>query len=625
MAVPGTTGKVLWVDLASGESRVERPDDEVYLKYVGGYGLGVYFLYRNQAAGVDPLGPGNTLGFFAGLLTGTPGITSNRFIAVAKSPKTGGWGDANCGGSFGPALKTAGYDGLLLTGQCERPSYLLVKDGRAELHPAEDLWGLEANATEDRLRERHGKDVRVASIGPAGERLSLLAAIIHDKGRAAARSGLGAVMGSKRLKAVVLADGVKQTPIADPEGMKEAIARHREFLKTTSRWEPMRTYGTAGALAGLTAKGDTPVKNWAGTAERDFPQATKISDDAVVRYERKKYACWRCPMACGGLMQIDEGPFACEAHKPEYETLGAFGTMCLNDDVESIIHANELCNRLGLDTIGTGCTVAFALECFDRGLITPEDTGGLALRWGDAAAIVELTRRIGLREGIGDLLADGTRRAAERLGRGAEEFAIHVGGEELPMHDPRLVPSAATTYQMDATPGRHTQVGSWILELSSGVPGLTEQPQPQHYTPDKAYHHARMNNYFHVAHTAGMCMFALLALAPEVVTDSLTHVTGRTWTLDEVLETGRRIATLRIAFNLREGLRNVEIPFPGRALGDPPLEHGPSAGRTVELARQNRDYLAEMGWDPATGVPKRETLEELGLGFVVGDLAAANL
>jgi len=621
MAVPGTAGKVLWVDLPNGESRIEQPADEVYARYVGGYGLGAYFLYRHQPAGVDPLGPENILGFFTGLLTGTPGITSNRFIVVGKSPKTGGWGDANCGGSFGPALKTSGYDGLLLTGQCQHPSYLLLHNGRVELHPADGLWGLDTHDTEDRLKERHGRDARIASIGPAGERLSLLAAIIHDKGRAAARSGLGAVMGSKRLKAVVLADGAGQTPIADPDGMKASIARHRESLQQSSRFEPMRQYGTCGSTAGLTAKGDTPVRNWAGVGERDFTTADLISDDAVIRYERKKYACWRCPMACGGLMQVDDGPYAGESHKPEYETLGAFGSMCLNDNVESIIHLNDLCNRLGLDTIGAGGTVAFALECYEKGLITPEQTDGLFLNWGNARSIVELTRRIGLREGIGDLLADGAQRAAERIGDGAGEFAIHVGGEELPMHDPRLVPSAATTYQLDATPGRHTQISAWILELSSGVPGRCGQAQPQHYTPDKAVHHARMNNYFHVGQSAGMCMFALLALGPEIVVDSLAHVTGRPWTLDEVLATGRRIATLRIAFNLREGVRNVELAVPGRAYGNPPLKSGPTAGRTVELVRQNRDYLAEMGWDSETGTPTSETLAALGLEFVEKDLA----
>jgi len=622
MTVPGTTGKVLLVDLASGKIKIEHPSDGLYLTYLGGYGLGAYYLYKMQPPGVDPLGPGNTLGFFTGLLTGTGGITSNRYVVVAKSPKTDGWGDANSGGTFGPALKTAGYDAILFSGVSQRPVYLLLRDGEAELLPADDLWGLDTTETDDRITELYGPKARGAYIGPAGERLSLLAAVVNEKGRAAARSGLGAVMGSKRLKAIVLCDGAGEIPVADPDGMKAAMNRHREFLKTQPRWSIMRQYGTCGSMAGLALKGDTPTKNWGGTAEVDFPTVGKISDDAVLKIEYKKYACWRCPMACGGLTRVENGEFAAEGHKPEYETLGAFGSNCLNDDLASINLCNDLCNRLGLDTIGTGGTIAFAIECFEKGLIGPEDTGGLELRWGNARAIVELTRLIGRREGFGEVLADGVRRAAERIGKGSEQYAIHVGGEELPMHDPRLVPSAATTYKIDATPGRHTQMSTWISELGAGPPDLVEQPQPQHHYPGKGELHARMNNFFQTANSAGMCMFALLTLKPDAVPDSLTRATGRKFTLDDVLATGARIAALRTAFNLREGVRSIEREFPTRALGKPPLAAGPTAGRTVELDAQVEDYLNAMGWDPKTGVPRDQTLRELGLDFVADDLKA---
>jgi len=620
MSLPGTMGQVLVVDLTGGEMRVELPSDDLYLNYLGGFGLGAYYLYTTQPAGADPLGPDNTLGFFAGLLTGTGGITSNRYVVVAKSPKTGGWGDANSGGTFGPAIKTAGFDAILFTGASERPVYLLVRDGRADLLPADDWWGLDTAETDDRITERHGPEARAACIGPAGERMSLLAAIINEKGRAAARSGLGAVMGSKKLKAVVLCDGAKEVPIADPDGMKAAMKRHREFLKTRPRWNVMRQYGTCGSMAGLALKGDTATKNWAGTAEVDFPTVGKISDDAVAAIEHKKYACWKCPLACGGLTRVEDGEFASEGHKPEYETLGAFGSNCLNDDLASINLCNDLCNRLGLDTIGTGGTIAFAIECFENGLIGPQDTGGLELRWGNARAIVEATRLIGRREGFGDVLADGVRRAAQRIGKGSQQYAIEVGGEELPMHDPRLVPSAATSYKMDATPGRHTQMSTWISELGAGPPGLVEEPQPQHHYPGKGELHARVNNYFQAGSSAGMCMFALLTLEPDVVGDSLTHVTGRKFTLEDALTAGARIAALRTAFNLREGVRSIEHDFPARVLGDPPLEAGPTAGRTVELDAQVEDYLNAMGWDPKTGVPREETLRELGLDFVAEDL-----
>ncbi len=623
MPVPGTLGKILLVDLTTAEVSVEQPRDELYWDYFGGYGLGAYYLYKMQRPGVDPLGPENTLGFFAGLLTGTGGITSNRYVVTAKSPKTGGWGDANSGGTFGPAIKGAGYDGIVLSGQSRRPVYLLLRDGRAELLPADDLWGLDTTETDDAIRRLHGPQARAACIGPAGERLSLLSGIINEKGRAAARSGLGAVMGSKRLKAIVLCDGIKDVPIADPEGLKAAMHRHREFLKTRPRWDVLRRYGTCGSMAGLALKGDTPVKNWSGTAEVDFPTVGKLSDDAVREIEYKKYNCWRCPLACGGLTRVEDGPFASDGHKPEYETLGAFGANCLNDDLASINLCNDLCNRAGMDTIGVGGTVAFAIECFERGLITPQDTGGIELRWGNAQAIVEITRLMGRREGFGEVLADGVRKAAERIGNGAERFAIHVGGEELPMHDPRLVPSAATTYKMDATPGRHTQVSTWISELGAGPPDLVEQPQPPQHYAGKGRLHARVNNYFHVGQSAGMCMFALLTLKPDSLTDSLSCVTGRKFTLEDVLTAGARIAALRTAFSLREGVRSIDVEVPPRVLGDPPLEEGPTAGRTVDLDAQVEDYLNAMGWDPETGVPKPETLRELGLDFVAEDLSAA--
>ena len=621
MSVPGTTGKILLVDLTSQTTKIEEPADELYLKFLGGYGLGAYYLYKMQRPGVDPLGPENTLGFFTGLMTGTAGITTNRYIVVAKSPKTGGWGDANSGGTFGPAMKTAGFDGILFTGQSDRPVYLAVSQGKAELLPADELWGLDTTETEDRLIETHGPDAHTACIGPAGERMSLLSCIINDRGRAAGRSGLGAVMGSKRLKAVVLLDGIKEVPVADPDGMKDAMRRHRDFLKEQPRWKVMRQYGTCGSMAGLAMKGDSPTKNWSGTAEIDFPTVDRISDDRVIALEHKKYACWRCPMACGGLTRVEEGPFPSDGHKPEYETLGVFGSMCLNDNLESIVLCNDLCNRAGLDTIGTGGTVAFAIECFENGLIDANDTGGLELRWGNAEAIVELTRAIGRREGFGEVLADGVMRAAERIGKGADQYAIHVGGEELPMHDPRRVPSAATTYKMDATPGRHTQVSTWISELGAGPPELVEQPQPQHHYPGKGEMHARMNNFFHVGQSAGMCMFILLTLRPDGLCDSLSHVTGTKFTLDDVLTTGRRIATLRTAFNLREGIRNIDIKVPDRVLGIPPLPKGPTAGCSVELDIQVEDYLRAMGWDTKTGIPTQETLKQLGLDFVADDLS----
>ncbi len=619
MAVPGTMGKILLVDLANQKVSVETFDDDVYLKYLGGYGLGAYYLYRNQKPGVDPLGPEALLGFFTGVLTGTTAITGNRYFVVGKSPRTKTWGDANSGGDFGPAMKAAGFDGVVFSGISEKPVYLLVRDGEAELLPADDWWGLDCCDVDDKAKELYGKKARSTCIGPAGERISLMAAVINDKGRAAGRSGLGAVMGSKKVKAIVAVGSAKVT-MADPDGMKESMANHRKFLKEQPFEQALDKYGTMGGTAACCASGDTPIKNWTGVPD-DFPTVSKISDDAVLAIQKKKYACWRCPIGCGGETVVEQGPYASNTHKPEYETLGCFGTMCLNDNLESINLCNEICNRYGLDTISVGCTVAFAIECYENGLISAEDTGGVELTWGNHAAIVEITRQIATGKGFGGkVLADGTKAAAERIGKGSEQYAIHVQGEELPMHDPRLNPGLGINYKMDATPGRHTQLGIWTVEGQFAPPTLIDEEVDKYNYSGKGKIHATVSNHWHAGTSAGMCMMAWVNLTPEAVTDSLFYTTGHQFTRDKLNEIGARIAALRIAFNLREGLRNVDFQMPDRSLGIEPLEAGPLAGVTVDNDTQVSDYLEAMGWDTETGVPTKETLLGRGLDFVVADL-----
>jgi aldehyde:ferredoxin oxidoreductase len=619
MSVPGTMGKILMVDLDTQQTSVETPSDDVYLGYLGGYGLGAYYLFRLQKAGVDPLGPENHLGFFAGVLTGTSGITANRYVVVAKSPKTGTFGDANSGGSFGPAMKAAGFDGVIVKGVSPKPVILLLQDGRPQLLPAEEWWGLDCHAVEDKAQELYGPKARSASIGPPGQRMNLLSCVINDRGRAAGRSGLGAVMGSKRLKAII-AVGDAQVTMADPEGMKQAMKKHREFMRQQGFYEVLHRYGTSGITAASCASGDTPIKNWGGVPD-DFPTAGKISDDAVQAIQKKKWGCWQCPISCGGLTAVEEGPYASDTHKPEYETLGAFGTMCLNDNLESINLCNELCNRYGLDTISTGCTVAFAVECYENGLITADDTGGLELSWGNHQAIVEITRQIAEGRGFGGkVLADGMKVAAERIGKGAERYAVHVQGEEVPMHDPRLNPGLATSYKMDATPGRHTQMSAWTVEGEFAPPGLVSQQIERYKYTGKSEVHRVVSAHHHASSAAGMCLFAWSNLRPQCLPDSLTYTTGKKYTLAEVQQIGDRIAALRMAFNIREGLRNVDFKVPGRMIGSPPLESGPLQGVTVDMATQVREYLEAVGWDTETGVPKKETLLELGLDFVAAEL-----
>jgi aldehyde:ferredoxin oxidoreductase len=464
--VKGYMGKLLFVDLTKGVCREEALSEELSRDFMGGYGLGARILYERMKPKVDPLGPDNMLGFVTGPLTGTPALASGRFVVVGKSPLTETWADTNCGGDFGPYLKFSGFDGVFFSGSASSPVYLFIDNGQAELKDASGLWGKDCLDTEDALKDVHGKDTSVACIGPSGENLSLMAAIINEKGRAAGRQGMGAVMGAKKLKALAVKGDMK-VPMADEA---RAGQLRRDWVKEIKAQGPtFRDYGTAGFTEASAMSGDSPVKNWAGVGITDFPNAKRISDDAVIAEQERKYGCWRCPIACGGHMKAKAGR-APVSHKPEYETLCMAGTLELNDDLESIIRFNDICNACGIDTISAGSVVGFAIECYQNGLLTKDDVG-MELRWGDGDAVVALTEKIVKREGIGDLLADGVKRAAAKIGKGAEQYAVHVQGQELPAHDPRFIPGLAVTYRMDATPGRHTQGGrAWI----QGVDFITD-------------------------------------------------------------------------------------------------------------------------------------------------------
>ena len=603
----GYMGKILNVDLSSGTVSDEPTDEKLCRDFIGGYGLGAKMLFDRMDANVDPLGPDNLLAFMTGPLTGSPSIEGNRFVVVCKSPLTLTWGDANCGGTFGPHLKFAGYDGVIFSGASDKPVYLWIKDGVAELRDASGLWGKDTNETEDELQSL-GEGIEVASIGPAGENLSLLSGIINDKGRAAGRSGVGAVMGSKKLKAIAVS-GNAEVPLFDPD---KAKALRKEYVqKHGGFYDILRTYGTVGITGDSAMSGDSPVKNWGGVGPVDFPQgAEKFKNDTVIAYQDKKYGCWKCTMSCGGHMSVKEdGPYKGTAHhKVEYETAAAFGTMTLMDEFPALVKINELCNKLGFDTIGAGCTAAFAVECYENGLINKEDTGGLELNWGNDEALVGLVTKMAYRQDIGDLLADGTWRASEKIGKGAEEFAIHVHGSEVPMHDPKFQPGLATTYKMDATPARHTQGHEDM------PPMLDDWPEHDKYEySGKGELHRKCMAQIHVVNAAGVCMFAYLAYDWNFIPEFLTAVTG--WEIDteECYTIGERVADIRHAFNLREGLNAIQFEVPKRLLGDPPQTEGNVRGITVDIDTQVKDFCAAMDWDPDTAVPSKARLEALGL------------
>ncbi|MBT3275199.1 MAG: aldehyde ferredoxin oxidoreductase family protein [Spirochaetales bacterium] len=610
----GYMGKLLWVDLTTGSMRDEELSEEFCRKYIGGYGIGSRILIDRTKPNVDPLGPDNLLGFLTGVLTGTPAIIGSRYVVVCKSPLTNTWGDANSGGSFGPYMKFAGYDGVFFTGKSEKPVYLTIINGESELHDAGEIWGKDTHDTEDILKEAHGKETRIACIGTAGEMQSKIACVINDKGRAAGRSGVGAVMGSKGLKAV-LVSGSLPVPMEDEAAAK--ALRNRILKEEKEAGAGLKNYGTCEITAPAAMSGDSPVKNWGGAGPVDFPSAGAISDDSVVALQEKKYYCWRCPLGCGGRMKAVEGKYAVPAgvHKPEYETLAAFGNSCLNDNLESIIKINDICNRSGIDTISAGSTVAFAIECYENGIISDDDTGGLKLNWGNDEAIVELTSQIAARTGFGKLLSDGVKIAAERIGNGADQFAMHVGGQELAMHDPRFTPGLALTYQLEATPGRHTQGGELIAP--PGGTGLDFDAYERTEYSGRGEDQKKLVNLMHVVNSAGLCMFGYLSYSSQAIPDFLTAVTGWEWTMHDVLEAGERIANVRRMFNLREGVNPLEWKVPGRMLGHPPLTEGNVRGIDLDDTTMIKEFLAAMDWDETTMKPSDKKLRQLDLADLI--------
>ena len=625
MRLKGLSHKIAWVDLASSSVAYEEPEDETYRRYLGGYGLGAYYLYSRQRPGLGALSREANLGFLTGPLTGTPAITGNRFTVVGKSPKSGGWGDANCGGRFGPALKHAGLDAVFVTGIADVPVYLRIAEGEVSVREASALWGLTCGQSEENLRAENGRTSSAVVIGPMGERVRALACIINDKGRAAARSGLGMVMGSKRLKAVVAIPG-NAPELASEDELRALRQRlQREYCSADNvTWNEYHTVGTPAAVVPLLYEGDTPVKNWSGTAQ-DFPGVERVGGDAVRKLQVKGYACWSCPIGCGGHVRVAEGPYASEGHKPEYETIGAFGSLCLNDSLESICYLNNICNEYGMDTISAGGTLAFAMECFEAGLLSKSDLGGVELTWGNHSAMVAVLDQIARGQGVaGELLGDGVQAAAKHLGANAQPFAIACGGEELAMHDPRCYPGIAASYLADATPGRHTQGGSWFAESAYISPDMELPVDFDKYSyATKGEIHKWISCFQHAVNIVGLCQFSTVLLPSSVVADYLTLATGQDYSMPDVLEVGERAANLRVLFNHREGVSNIRaFHMPGRALGNPPLVQGPTRGVVVDNDTQVREYYRAMDWDVETGVPSLATVTRLGLTFAL-DVASA--
>jgi len=649
----GYMGKVLWVDLGSGRIREEKIPERVYAQFLSGMGLAAYLLYRRIPAGADPLGPENILGFVSGLLTGTGSLFTGRWMVVGKSPLTGGWGDANCGGNLSPAIKHCGYDAILFKGIAHKPVYLLIDKGRAVLKDASKVWGLDTVVAEEKLKElAGGRRFRVACIGPAGEKQSLLAGIANDGGRMAARSGLGAVMGAKKLKALVLggAQRIKCHDVKTVKALSQACNEAVQFMLpfppspilayfgTLLRALPaqpntdlmlfhtvfnlmLKKWGTASLNQFLIELGDSPIKNWKGSNEDFGPdKSASLRPEAFSDCMIVKYHCYSCPLGCGGICR--QAGQLNESHKPEYETVLALGGLCLNEDPESIFILNDMLNRAGMDTISVGGTVAFAIECCEQGILTPRDVDGLDLAWGNSRAIIALVEKMIQREGIGDLLADGVKVASQKIGKGSEAFAIHAGGQELAMHDGRFDPGFALHNCVEPTPGRHTIGSQLYYELFQLWEQVEKLPAPDllylkrsKYQPDKekATAAAACSQFVNVMNGAGGCLYAAL-LGPKrfPLFQWLNAATGWDHAPEDYLQMGARIQTIRQAFNVKHGIEPKSVKMTNRALGRPPLTAGANKGRTINIERMIRDYWEAFGWDAETGEPSPEVLNQLG-------------
>ncbi|MCK9519873.1 MAG: aldehyde ferredoxin oxidoreductase family protein [Dehalococcoidia bacterium] len=619
LAEKGYNGKLLNVNLSTGEITVERPDESLYRKYLGGYGIGARMMWDRVPVGADPLGPENMLGMFAGLLTGTP-LFGQRWQVVCKSPLTGGWGDANCGGDFGGLLKLSGWDGIMFHGKAEKPVYLLIEDDKVELRDASDQWGQLAIDNEMMLKERHGKKASVANIGPAGETLSLISGICNDHGRLAARSGVGAVMGSKNLKAVVAVTD-RKVIAQTPEIIKMLRANLDDFVKPLKDF--FHTFGTTGITAMSALNGDSPVKNWGGVGIVDFPNAQQIDGGSTINPKMEKsYGCWRCPMACGAESvesQNEKYPYPRHTHRPEYEAMASFGTMNLVADPDALIYLNHLCNQYGFDVISAGSTISFAMECYEAGILTKEDTDGLDLAWGSPDAVVQLLHMMGQRRSIGAVLADGVKMASEKIGHGAEQYAMHIGGQEVAMHDPKLQPEYHTTYRLDPTPGRHTQ-----YEGNKRLGRIPAAPADPKVYEGRGEHHKGASEYMHVVNAGGMCQFVMMAANTSNIPTWFNAVTGWDMDLDEIMGIGERIANLRMAYELREGGNPRQRAVPTRMTGETTegTHTGPLAGVKLDTELLETDFLRACDWDVETCKPSRAKLEAVGLPEVAEALYA---
>lgn len=666
----GTHGRVLVVDLSTGTHEVETVDEDVYKKFLAGYGLGAYLMWKHFPAGADPKSEEACFAIVSGLLTGAKTPFSGRIQIVGKSPLTGTWADSNSGGSVASQLRKAGYDALLVKGRAKVPSALVVRDDEVRIEPVEDLWGTQIPEAFDALRARFGKktEVGVSAIGPAGERCSKIASVMNDRYHAFGRQGFGAIYGSKNLKAIVVG-GTGKVPIADParfEALCKAVnkqyksdvgplmrllvwfAKPKPFLgfvyrlfrrigaKIESPQPAMRQlwsdYGTTSAVALSVENGDAPIKNWKGVGAKDFPLATKsmkIDGGEVKKMVTKRLSCGDCPMPCKGIVGSKKKKLT-DVRRPDYETLIGFGANLLNDDLDLVTACHDACNRYGMDALSASATLAWVAEAFEEGKLTTEDLDGIEMKWGDGEAALALTIKMGEGEGCGEWLRHGSASAAAHVGRGTEAFAIHVRGQEPAYHDPRFSSLMGVTFTTDPTPGRHTAGGaSWNetfgvgFQLPKAVPA-SEVKVSWKGDEGKGTAQAHFANSHQVMNGLGLCLFTNLTggLPWLELTNALT---GWTMTEKDLLECGERIQHLRHSFNVREGLTPKDWVPPPRIFGegDGRLSSGPLRDITVPIEALRKDYYRAQRQDPETGRVSAARAAELGIDDLLEGYTAA--
>jgi aldehyde:ferredoxin oxidoreductase len=615
----GSTGKMLVVHLGSRKAE-PRPIPEAWLKdYLGGEGVGMRILADLMQTGAGPLDPAQPIIFATGPLTGTAAPCSGRCCVVFYSPATGTVGAANAGGHFAPALKKAGWDHLVVVGKAEAPVYLYVNDDQVEVRDAAGLWDRGVAETEDAIKAELGvKGLQVASIGPAGENGVTFAAILTDKHRAFGRGGPGAVMGSKLLKAVAV-KGSSRLPIADRDALREAAtyARDELFAEAFVRDE-LHPFGTPTFYDAINALGILPTRNWQRT---EFPESVgKLTHDAYHEVlDVKPYACFGCPIACGRTTTIKEGKYAgLHGGGPEYETVAAFGSKCLVTDINAVAAANHIANDLGLDVISTGQAIATAMEWYEQGVLTPEQTGGMELTWGNADAVVEAVRLIGHREGVGDLLAQGVKRAAETLGPQAERAAIHVKGLEMPADGIRASKAEAVVHATSARGGDH------LRPFASTVDAFGYREPELGITADISYLEDGNKGWIKplqelsmATNVLGVCLFASITLAVKASTWArlTSAAVGYPLSKDDLLMVGERVINLERMINARLGFDRKDDTLP-RRFTEEPAPDGRGEGEVVNLQVALDSYYASMGWDQATGLPTPEKLAGLGLDWL---------